>query len=71
MVGGGMVQNLAPGVKAYEVVTAAFLPAPGGTAIFPNLGVQFELQRNWSLVTGIDVSSGTGYLGVTFDFATR
>ncbi len=69
MVGGGMVQTLAPGVKAYEIATYAFLPA--GAAIFPNLGVQFELQRNWSLVTGIDVSNGTGYLGVTFDFTTR
>ncbi len=69
MVGGGLVQNVAPGVKAYEIATYAFLPAGG--LIFPNLGVQIELQRNWSLVTGIDVSTGTGYLGVTFDFATR
>jgi hypothetical protein len=58
-------------VKAYEVVNYAFLPAPGGPTIFPNVGVQFELQRNWSLVTGIDISGGTGYLGVTFDFTTR
>ncbi len=69
MVGGGMVQTLAPGVKAYEVVTYAFLP--GGAVIFPNLGVQYELSRQWSLVTGIDVSQGSGYLGVTFDFTTR
>jgi len=69
MVGGGAVQNVAPGVKAYEIATYAFLPA--GANIFANLGLQFELQRNWSFVTGLDVSTGTGYLGVTFDFSTR
>jgi len=69
MVGGGAVQNVAPGVKAYEIATYAFLPA--GANIFTNLGLQFELQRNWSFVTGLDVSTGTGYLGVTFDFSTR
>ncbi len=69
MVGGGLVQTLAPGVKAYEIATYAILPA--GAVIVPNLGLQFELQRNWALVTGIDVAAGTGYLGVTFDFATR
>jgi len=69
MVGGGLVETVAPGVKAYQFANYAFLPA--GAAIFPNLGLQFELQRNWSLVTGIDVSTGTGYLGVTFDFTTR
>lgn len=69
MVGGGAVQNVAPGVKAYEIATYAFLPA--GANIFANLGLQFELQRNWSFVTGLDVSTGTGYLGVTFDFTTR
>ncbi len=69
MVGGGMVQTLAPGVKAFEIANYAFLPA--GANIFANLGFQFELQRNWSLVTGLDVATGTGYLGVTFDFTTR
>jgi len=69
MVGGGAVQNVAPGVKAYEIVNYAFIPA--GANIFANLGLQFELQRNWSFVTGLDVSTGTGYLGVTFDFSTR
>jgi len=57
------------GVKAYEIATYSFLPA--GANIFANLGLQFELQRNWSFVTGLDVSTGTGYLGVTFDFSTR
>jgi hypothetical protein len=69
MVGGGAVQSVAPGVKAYEIVNYAFIPA--GANIFANLGLQFELQRNWSFVTGLDVSTGTGYLGVTFDFSTR
>ncbi len=69
MVGGGLVQTVAPGVKTYEIATYAFLP--GGAIIVPNLGVQIELQRNWSFVTGIDVATSSGYLGVTFDFTTR
>jgi hypothetical protein len=69
MVGGGLVQTVAPGVKVYEIATYAFLPA--GAVIVPNLGVQIELSRQWSLVTGIDVAQANGYLGVTFDFATR
>jgi hypothetical protein len=69
MVGGGAVQNVAPGVKAFEIANYAFIPA--GANIFANLGLQFELQRNWSFVTGIDVFTSTGYLGVTYDFTTR
>jgi hypothetical protein len=69
MVGGGLVETLAPGVKAYQIATYAFLPA--GAVIVPNLGLQFELNRQWALATGIDVATGTGYLGFTFDFATR
>lgn len=69
MLGGGLVQNVAPGVKTFEMAQYAFLPA--GATIVPNIGVQFELQRQWSLVTGIDVSTGLGYLGFTMDFSTR
>jgi hypothetical protein len=69
MVGGGLVQTLAPGLKSYAILNYAFLP--GGASIFPNLGFQYQLSRQWSLVTGIDIASSNGYLGVTFDFTTR
>jgi hypothetical protein len=70
MVGGGLVQTLAPGLKSYAILNYAFLP--GGALIVPNLGFQYELSRQWSLVTGIDLATvATGYLGVTFDFTTR
>jgi hypothetical protein len=73
MVGGGLVQHLAPGLKSYMILNYAFLPA--GAVIVPNLGVTYELSRQASLVAGIDLGSaiatGSGYLGVSFDFSVR
>ncbi len=69
MVGGGLTQTLAPGLKSYLVLNYAFIPA--GAVIVPNLGVQYELSRQLALVAGIDVSTGTGYFGLNFDFALR
>ncbi len=65
MVGGGLTQTLAPGLKSYVVANYAFLPT--GAVIYPNIGVQYQLSREFSLVTGIDVSTGTGYLGLSFN----
>ncbi len=70
MVGGGLVQPLAPGLKSYMILNYALLP--GGALIVPNLGVQYELSRQASLVAGIDLATvATGYLGVTFDISVR
>lgn len=65
MVGGGLTQTLAPGLKTYVVLNYAFLPA--GAVIRPNLGFQYELSRQFALVGGIDVPTGTGYLGLSFN----
>ncbi len=69
LLGGGLVQPLAPGLKSYTILNYAFLP--GGAVIVPNIGVQYELSRQASLVAGADIFTGLGYLGVTFDFSVR
>jgi len=69
MVGGGLTETLAPGLKSYFVLNYAFIPA--GAVIVPNMGFQYQVSRQLAVVAGVDVLAGTGYLGVNFDFASR
>jgi hypothetical protein len=72
MVGGGLVQPLAPGLKSAWILDYAFLPA--GAVIVPKMVVQYELSRQFSFVAGVDLATGTtgtGYIGVNIDFSTR
>lgn len=69
MVGGGLTQTLAPGLRSYLIFDYAFLP--GGAFIRPNLGLQYDVSRNFSVVAGVSVNTGTGYLGVSFDLGKR
>ena len=71
MVGGGLTETLAPGLKSYFVLNYAFLPAPAGAVIIPNMGFQYQVSRQLAVVAGVDVSNGNGYLGVNFDFSSR
>ncbi len=69
--GGGLTQTLALGVKSYAVVT--YLSGTGGLLpnIRGNLGVQYELSRQFALVTGYDLFNSVGYVGINFDFSAR
>lgn len=70
MVGAGLAQTLAPGLKTAWFLDYAFLPA--GAIIVPKMSVQYELSRQFSLVAGVDMATvTTGYLGVNIDFTAR
>lgn len=71
--GGGFTDTVAPGLKLYYVATynSQNIAAAGGAYISTNLGVQYEINRQWSLVVGLEGTLGNGYLGVNFDLPAR
>ena len=71
--GGGFTDTVAPGLKLYYVATynSPNIAAAGGAYISTNLGVQYEINRQWSLVVGLEGTLGNGYLGVNFDLPAR
>jgi len=71
--GAGFVQTVAPGLKMYAVSTyhTGSVPAPSNPYISTNLGIQYEINRQFSLVVGYAEQTGLGYLGVNYDFSVR
>lgn len=68
--GGGITQTWAPGVKSYAAATyVSATPA----YITTNIGIQYELNRQFALVVGYELSSGltNAFLGFNFDFSVR
>ncbi len=71
--GAGFTETVAPGLKLYYVSTyntQAIGPA-GGAYISTNLGVQYEFNRQWALVVGLEGNTGNSYLGINFDLPAR
>ncbi len=70
--GGGFTDTVAPGLKLYFVSTynTATLAATNAY-ISTNLGVQYEINRQFALVAGLEGNTGLGYVGINFDFAAR
>jgi len=70
--GGGFTDTVAPGLKLYYVSTYNSQGVGAtGAYISTNLGVQYEINRQWSLVVGLEGNTGNGYLGINFDFPAR
>jgi hypothetical protein len=71
--GGGFTDTVAPGLRLYYVSTYNSQGiAAGSTAyISTNLGVQYEINRQFALVAGLEGNTGLGYIGINFDFAAR
>lgn len=70
--GAGLVQAVAPGLQMYAVST--YNTATVGASnpyISTNIGFQYELNRQFSLVVGYEEQTGFGYLGFSFDFSRR
>jgi hypothetical protein len=69
--GGGFTTTVAPGLKLYYVSTynSQAIGAAGGAYISTNLGVQYTLSRQFSVVAGLEGNTGLGYIGINFDFA--
>jgi len=70
--GAGFVQTVAAGLKMYAVSTYNSNNVAGtGAYISTNLGIQYEINRQFSLVVGYAEQTGLGYLGVNYDFSAR
>ncbi len=70
--GGGFTDTVAPGLKLYYVSTYNSQGVGAtGAYISTNLGVQYEINRQWSLVVGLEGNTGNGYLGINFDLPAR
>ncbi len=67
--GGGFTTTVAPGLKLYYVGTYSSqnIAAAGGAYIATNLGVQYQINRQWALVAGLEGAFGNGYIGINFD----
>ena len=67
--GGGFTTTVAPGLKLYYVSTYNSQSVAATNAyISTNLGVQYTVSRQFSLVAGLEGNTGLGYIGVNFDF---
>ncbi len=71
--GGGFTDTVAPGLRLYYVATynSQNIAAAGGAYISTNLGVQYQINRQWALVVGLEGTLGNGYLGINFDLPAR
>ncbi len=75
--GGGFTDTVAPGLKLYYVATynsqniATAGAGAGGAYISTNLGVQYQINRQWGLVFGLEGNTGNSYLGINFDLPAR
>jgi hypothetical protein len=70
--GGGFTDTVAPGLKLYYVATYnSQAIGATGAYISTNLGVQYEINRQFALVAGLEGVSGSGYVGINFDFSAR
>ena len=70
--GAGLVQTVAPGLQMYAVSTYnTGTTAASNPYISTNIGFQYELNRQFSLVVGYEEQTGFGYLGFSFDFSRR
>jgi hypothetical protein len=72
--GGGFTDTVAPGLKLYYVSTYNSATLAGATTnpyISTNLGVQYEINRQWAVVVGLEGNTGLGYIGINFDFPAR
>ena len=65
LVGAGFSYDVAPTVTTYTVLTYH----SQDQFIYYDIGVQYQLNRQFSFVGG--VNSGNGYLGLSFNLATR
>jgi hypothetical protein len=67
--GGGFTTVVAPGLKLYYVTTYNSQQVAATTAyISTNLGLQYTLSRQFSVVAGLEGNNGLGYIGINFDF---
>ncbi len=67
LLGGGLTQTLAPTLKGYGSLTYS-TSAP--QVITYDIGVQYDFSRQLALVAGWN-TVGLGYVGVSFEFASR
>ncbi len=65
LVGAGVSWDIAPTVTSYTTLTYHSVDQ----IIFYDIGFQYQLNRQFSAVGGIN--SGFGYLGISFNLATR
>ncbi len=70
--GGGFTDTVAPGLKLYYVATYNSQTV-GATNpyISTNLGVQYEINRQFALVVGLEGNTGNSYLGINFTLPSR
>lgn len=70
--GGGFTDTIAPGFKLYYVSTynSQGIGATGAY-ISTNLGVQYEVSRQFAIVVGLEGNTGNGYLGFNFNLGAR
>lgn len=68
--GGGFTTTVAPGLKLYFASTynSATLAATNAY-ISTSLGVQYEINRQFALIAGLEGNTGQGYIGISFNFA--
>jgi len=71
--GAGFTETVAPGLKLYYVATynSVNIAVAGGAYISTNLGVQYQINRQWALVVGLEGNTGNSYLGINFDLPAR
>jgi hypothetical protein len=73
--GGGFTDTVAPGLKLYFVTAYnSQTLATTNPYMSTNLGVQYQINRQWALVAGLEggtVAFGAGYLGINYDFSLR
>lgn len=63
LLGGGLTQTLAPGLKGYGTLNYS----TDAQVILYDIGVQYDFSRQLSLVAGWN-TVGVGYVGVSFEF---
>ncbi len=66
LLGGGLTQTLAPTLKGYGSLTYS----TAAQLITYDIGVQYDFSRQLALVAGWN-TAGVGYVGVSFEFASR